>query len=166
MPPQRPSSARRCPGNLRAEAGMTLVEVLVAITILAVGLFAVLSSLAVAKRGTTSAERASVFSQIAQQTLQSVEALPYYNISETGDPTKTSTTDPTDPTYYLSSCTTTCATYQWDPANPASAETIDVSATGAISPNPTIGVLASPNGTGCTTTTPTTNCRITYKVYT
>jgi type IV pilus modification protein PilV len=168
-PPPLPPAARspRTPERLRGERGMTLVEVLVAIVILAVGVLAVVSSLAVAKRATTSAERSSVFAQIGEQALQSIEALPYSSVAETGYPTRTSTPSLADPTYYLSACTgSTCTAYQWDPANPASAESIDVSAGGAVSPAPTVGALPSPNGTGCTPSTPTTNCRITYEIFT
>ncbi len=151
---------------MRAEQGMTLIEVLVAIVVLAVGLFAVLSSLAGAQRGTTDAERSSVLAQIGEQALQSIEALPYANISETGYPTKTSTTDSTDPTYYLSSCGVGgCTVYQWDPSTPATAETIDMTAGGLVSPTPSVGVVASPSGAGCTSSSPTTNCRITYEIY-
>jgi len=86
------------------------------------------------------------------------------NIADSSAPVKTTSTDTTNPTYYLSTCgSNTC--YQWDPSNSGSAEVVDVDATnGLVAPGPTNGVVPAPNVSGCTTTA-TANCRLTFQIY-
>ncbi len=147
-----------------ADSGMTLIEVLVAGLVMTVGLLGIYKGLNAAQDGATHAERSAVMSQAAEQALQAVEALSYTNIADSSAPVKTTTTDKTNPTYYLSTCgANTC--YQWDPTNSANTETVDVdSVNGAVSPGPTTGVVPAPNASGCTTTT-TTTCRLTFSIY-
>ena len=146
------------------QSGMTLVEVLVAALVMTVGLLGIYKGLSAEQAGTTSAERSAVLSQAAEQALQGVEALNYPNIADSSAPAKTTSTDKTNPTYYLSTCgANTC--YQWDPTNSANTETVDVDAVnGAVSPGPSTGVVPAPNTSGCTTTT-TATCRFTYSIY-
>jgi len=143
---------------------MTLIEVLVAALVMTVGLLGVVKGLSAAQAGTTYAERTAVLAQAGEQALQAVEALSYTNIADSSAPVKTTSTDATDPTYYLSTCgSNTC--YQWDPTNPANTETVDVdTVNGAVSPGPSTGVVPAPNATGCTTTA-TTSCQLTYSIY-
>ena len=143
---------------------MTLIEVLVAALVMTVGLLGVYKGLNAAQAGTTDAERSAVLAQAGEQALQAVEALNYTNIADSSTPVKTTATDKTNPTYYLSTCSSnTC--YQWDPTNSANTETVDVdTVNGAVAPGPTTGVVPAPNTSGCTTTT-TTNCRLTYSIY-
>ena len=150
--------------SLSAESGMTLIEVLVAALVLTVGLLGVVKGLDAAQAGTTDAERSAVLAQAGDEALQAVEALSYTNIADSSAPVKTTTTDTTDPTYYLSSCGSNSC-YQWDAADPASVETVDVdTVNGAVAPGPSTGVVPAPNSTGCTTTT-TVNCQLTYSIY-
>ena len=143
---------------------MSLIEVLIAALVLTVGLLGVVKGLNAAQAGTTDAERSAVLAQAGEEALQAVEALSYTNIADSSAPVKTTATDTTDPTYYLSSCgSSTC--YQWNASDPASAETVDVdTVNGAVAPGPSTGVVPAPNATGCTTTS-TTNCRLTYSIY-
>ena len=143
---------------------MTLIEVLIAMVVLVVGMLAVFDGLSSAQRGTTAAERSIVLAQAGQQALQAIQALPYAAIADSATPTKTTTTNTQDPTYYLSTCgSTTC--YQWDPASSSSAEPMAIdTVNGLVAPGPTTGVVAAPNTSGCTTTS-TANCRITYSIY-
>ena len=159
-------SAERCGRGraavLRRESGFSLIEVLVAAVLLAVGLLAVFRGLSVGQRGTTAAERTALLTSAAEQALQSIEALPYANVADTAAPTKTSSTNTNDPTYYLSTCgARTC--YQWDPSNAGSAEPIDTT-NGQVNPGPTTGVVAAPNTSGCSSSS-TSACRITYSLY-
>ena len=144
---------------------MTLIEVLVAAVVMCVGLLGVYRGLNAAQDGSTAAERSAVFAQAAEQALQAVEALNYTNIADSSAPLRTTTTDTTNPTYYLSTCgANTC--YQWDPANVANTETVDVdTVNGLVSPGPTAGVVPAPNASGCTPTSTSTGCRITYAIY-
>jgi len=165
QPPERAAaSARGATAGWRGESGMSLVEVLVALIVLVVGLLAVFDGLSSAQRGTTAAERSAVLAQAGEQALQAIEALPYAAIADNSAPAQTSTTDPADPTYFLSACgSATC--YQWDASSAASAEPLAIDPTnGLVDPGPTSGVVAAPNSTGCTSTT-TATCRITYSIY-
>ena len=143
---------------------MTLIEVLVAALLLTVGLLGVYKGLNAAQDGSTYAERSAALTQAGEQALQAVEALPYTNIADSSAPVKTTTTDTTNPTYYLSTCgANTC--FQWDQSNVANTETVNVdSVNGLVSPGPSTGVVPAPNTTGCTTTT-TAHCRLTFTIY-
>ena len=143
---------------------MTLIEVLVASLLMVVGLLVAFDGLSSAQLGTTAAERTAVLAQAGEQALQAIEALPYADIADSSTPTKTSTTNTENPTYYLSSCGAgTC--YQWDPSNSTNVEPLEINTgAGLVHPGPTTGVVAAPNTTGCTTTS-TSNCRITYSIY-
>ena len=146
------------------EEGLTLVEVLVAALVLVIGLLGAFDTYNGSGRAIVSAERVASMTQVAQQELAAVEALPYGSVADSSTPTKTTTTDTTNPTYYLSSCTAgTC--YQWNPSSSGSIETLDVDGTnGKVAPGPTTVVVPAVNLTGCTTTT-TTACQITLSVY-
>jgi Tfp pilus assembly protein PilV len=157
-------SPRGVRARWRQEAGMSLIEVLIAMLVLVVEMLAVFDGISSAKRGTTAAERSAVLAQAGEQALQAIEALPYADIADSATPTKTSTTNTQDPTYYLSTCTAgTC--YQWDPSSQSATEPVAVdTVNGLVNPGPTTGVVAAPNITGCTTAS-TSACRITYSIY-
>jgi hypothetical protein len=144
---------------------MTLIEVVVASLILTVGLLGVYRGLTAAQSGSTAAERSAVLAQIGEQALQSVEALNYTSIADSSAPAKSTSTDTSNPTYYLSTCgSNTC--YQWDPSNPAATETVDVdSVNGLVAPGPTAGVVPAPNASGCSPSSTASGCRITYAIY-
>ena len=113
------------------QSGMTLIEVLVSALVMTVGLLGIYKGLIAEQGGTTYAERSAVLSQAGEQTLEAVEALTYANIADSSAPAKTTSTDTTNPTYYLSTCgANTC--YQWDPTNPANTETVDVDAVNGV----------------------------------
>ncbi len=146
------------------EEGLTLVEVLVAALVMVIGLLGAFDTYNGSGRAIVSAERVASMTQVAQQELAAVEALPYANVADSSAPTKTTTTDTTNPTYYLSSCTAgTC--YQWNPASTASIETLDIDAThGKVAGGPTTVVVPAATLTGCTTSA-TSACQITMAVY-
>jgi len=157
--------------RLLAQDGLTLMEVLVAMAVLVIGLLGYFGTITASGTAITGAERADAMTQIGEQALQSVEALPYTSVSGSSTPARTTTSDTTNPTYYLvtgpvagSSCTTAITCYQWDPSSTASAEPVDVNATdGKVAPGPTTVVVPAPSGT-CTTGN-TTNCQQTFAVY-
>jgi Tfp pilus assembly protein PilV len=150
--------------RLGAESGLSLIEVLVAALVLVVGLLGVFTTVIGGNRAVTAGVRSTAMAQIAQQTLHAVESLPYANIADSSTPARTTTTDTTNPTYYLSSCSAgTC--YQWDPSTASTAEQVAVDTTyGKAAPGPTNVVVPSPTGAACTTTS-TAGCQMTFAVY-
>ncbi|MGA3362869.1 MAG: prepilin-type N-terminal cleavage/methylation domain-containing protein [Solirubrobacteraceae bacterium] len=162
--------ARR--SRLFAQDGLTLMEVLVAMAVLVIGLLGYFGTITASGTAITGAERADAMTQIGEQALQAVEALPYASVSDSSTPARTTTSDTTNPTYYLvngpvagSSCTTAITCYQWNPSSATSAEPVDVNAaTGKVAPGPTTVVVAAPSGATCSTGN-TTNCQQTYALY-
>jgi type II secretory pathway pseudopilin PulG len=144
-----------------------MIEVLVSMLVLIVGLLGVLTTVIGSGNTITAGERSAAMAQVGQQTLQSVESLSYANAADSSAPIKTSTTDTTNPTYYLSS--TGCvggSCYQWDPTSSSSVEPLAIDTVyGKVAPGPTNVVVPSPTGSGCTVTTTTTNCQMTFAVY-
>jgi len=157
--------------RLGAQDGMTLVEVLMALFVLCVGLLGYMTTLSTSRAAINAGERSAAMTQIGEQTLQSVESLPYASVADSAAPTKTTTTDKTNPTYYLvtgavagSSCNTATSCYQWDPTSTTSAELLAIDAVnGKVAPGPTTVVAPGPTGT-CTTIN-TTSCQLTIAVY-
>jgi Tfp pilus assembly protein PilV len=150
----------------RAEEGLTMVEVLVAMVVMLVGLVGSLDVLTGSSTAVTAGERYAAMAQIAEQTLQSVESLPYASISDSSTPSKTSSTNTNNPTYYLTTSCTSGSCYQWNPSATSSDEPMDVNATsGKVAPGPTTVVVPAPIATGCTTTA-TTSCQMAFSVYT
>ena len=150
--------------RLAGERGLTLVEVLMSVLLLVTGLLGVFDAFSASGQSIGAAERTAAMAQVAQNELQSVEALPYADIEDSSTPAKTTTTDTTNPTYYLSTCgSSTC--YQWNPSSSTSTETVDVStAAGKVPPGPTTVVVPAPNTSSCTTSS-TSSCNIILSVY-
>jgi prepilin-type N-terminal cleavage/methylation domain-containing protein len=116
---------------LAAEAGFTLVEVLVAIVILAVGAIAVVSTFDSSRKLTTDAEIRDVAATLARGEIERLESLSWSNIALAAAPTKNSGATTTDPTYYIS--TTGCpgsaaSCYQWDSSSTSSREAFVINA--------------------------------------
>jgi Tfp pilus assembly protein PilV len=153
--------------RLRDETGLSLYEVLVAILVLVVGMMGVYVSIGTTNGAVAAGEKTAVIAQAAQQQLESVEALPYASIANSSDPQQTSTTDSSDPTYYLTSCVSgTCSSYYAGLSKSGTAEPIDLDATnGKVAPGPTKQVVADPNASTCASTN-TSTCRIVVSVYT
>lgn len=162
---RRRPGARRLSERAADERGMSLIEVLVGAMVLVIGLLGAFDAFTRSNRAIVSAEVVASMTQVAQQQLAAVEALPYANVADTAAPTKTTTTDTTNPTYYLSTCTAgTC--YQWNPSSSTSVETLDIDATnGKVAGGPTTVVVPAATLTGCTTSA-TSACQITMAVYT
>jgi Tfp pilus assembly protein PilV len=155
---------RRGRRRLAGEDGLTLIEVLMSVLLLVTGLLGVFDAFSASGHSIGSAERTAVMAQVAQNELNAVEALPYADIEDSSTPTKTTTTDTTNPTYYLSTCSSnTC--YQWNPSSSTSTETVDVSTTaGKVAPGPTTVVTPAPNTSTCTSSS-TSSCDIVLSVY-
>jgi prepilin-type N-terminal cleavage/methylation domain-containing protein len=82
--------------RLGAEAGFTLVEVLVAVMIIALGITSALTVFDVSTRATFNAERSQVAVDEAQRQMEDMRALDYDQVALSSTPA--TTTDPNDPT--------------------------------------------------------------------
>ena len=152
--------------RLSDESGLSLYEVLVAILVLVVGLMGVYVSIGTTNGAVAAGENTVVIAQAAQQQLESVEALPDASIANSSEPVQTSTTDSSNPTYYLTSCGSSSCSYYAGLSKSGTAEPIDYDATnGKVAPGPTTQVVADPNASTCASTN-TSTCRIVVSVYT
>ncbi len=149
------------------ESGLSLFEVLVAILVLVVGLMGVYVSIGSSNGAIAAGETTAVMAQAAQQQLESVEALPYASIANSADPSQTSTTDSSNPTYYLTSCASgKCSSYYAGLSKTGTAEPIDLDSTnGKVSATPSTQVVADPNASTCAAAS-TATCRVVLSVYT
>jgi prepilin-type N-terminal cleavage/methylation domain-containing protein len=122
------------------EGGFTLLEVLVASLLLAIGIISMVGSFDPARHLGTTAELHQVASAQAEGELNRITSMKFSNISLKEAPTAGVKT--TEPTYYVSSgpcagkgpVSTPC--YQWDWSSSASIEALDVAATTDSEPNP------------------------------
>src|SRR5918992_2185787 len=99
-----PRSERRC---LAAEDGFTLFELLVAITLLAVGLIALVGTFDGSRDLVSTAEKTEVASHRAERELERILSLPYASVGHATTPSSSS--DPASPAFYVSG-----GNYQWD----------------------------------------------------
>jgi type II secretion system protein I len=76
----------RKPRFMNGKAGFTILEVMVAISILAVGLMAVFTAQSRSIMGNTDANRQTVAMTLAQDKMEELLALPYENLDGTGSP--------------------------------------------------------------------------------
>ena len=88
------------PRMLRAQGGMTVVEVMVAAMILVIGSLALLSLVDAGARNTFRAEQSQVVSNRLQSELETIRELPYDQVAMTGVPIPSG--DPDDPAWRVS----------------------------------------------------------------
>jgi Tfp pilus assembly protein PilV len=133
------------------ESGFMLIELLVAIMILAVGVLTLLNAFDSSRRLTTVGEKQAVISQAAEQQLEKVLSLPYSQIALNANPSCSA--DSTNPNYNVSGCTAGPFYYTW---TGTSSEKVIVDTTnGQVAPSFTQ-----------TTPAPTNGARLTLTIYT
>ena len=76
----------RKPRFMTGKAGFTILEVMVAISILAVGLMAIFTAQITSIRGNTNANRQTEAMTLAQDRMEALLALPYEDLDATGSP--------------------------------------------------------------------------------
>jgi prepilin-type N-terminal cleavage/methylation domain-containing protein len=124
----RPGPGRR--GALGGEDGFTLFELLVAITMLAVALLALVSSFDHSRDLVSTAEKTEVASHRAERELERILSLPYANVAHPSTPADSQSPD--DPAFYVDG-----ATYRYDQgSNPLPSETLAVEGGGDIPVSP------------------------------
>lgn len=121
--------------DLRSERGMTLIELLAAMVVLAVGVFAVLQTFTASRELANRAEARNAMVAVARGELQRIEGLTWSNLALPSTPTTNSGATSKDPSYYISTgpcagssnppATSPC--YQWDWSSSSSAEPLVIS---------------------------------------
>jgi type II secretory pathway pseudopilin PulG len=126
----------------RDEEGFTLVELLIAIVVLVVGIFAVIMAFDATRRLASNNEAQTVRAQVAEKDLQQIISQGYDAIGLSSTPTHS--TDPNNPTYYVNG-----STFQWDLTNSSRTETLCTAATsctGSVAPGPTAWTSGDASG--------------------
>src|SRR2546426_6869104 len=93
----------------RDEGGFTLLEVMVAALILAIGILAVVGVFDSSRRLTTISEENEVVAHRAELELERIQAMPFSGVALTSTPAHS--TDASDPDFYVSGSP---ASYRWD----------------------------------------------------
>jgi len=120
---QRRIAAR---GDLGRDDGFTLIELMVAIMVLAVGLIALVTSFDHSRDLVSVAEKTEVASHRAEQELERVLSQPYANVAHATTPA--SSDDSADPAFYVSG-----SSYQYDQGSSGpQSETLAVDTGGSI----------------------------------
>jgi prepilin-type N-terminal cleavage/methylation domain-containing protein len=136
---------------LRArEEGFTLVELMVALVVLLVGAFAIVSSLDGSRRLSSGSERQMMAVSVGRRELERITALPDRQIALTSAPA--SSADSQQATYWVKPCPDGTSTdcYQWDQDAAASSSTVSPMVVdadnGDATPNPRVVTADSGNG--------------------
>ena len=137
--------------RLSAEDGFTLVELIVAAMILAVGVFALAGTLDSSRHETSAAEAQAAAALVGQRELERLSAQPYATIALAASPGTAGVQ--TDPRYWVpASCPAGVASpcYQWDESGTATAsntEPLAIDAANAdATANPQTWTTPAPNG--------------------
>lgn len=130
------------------EAGFTMIELMVAMIILAGGVSAVVATLDNSRKLSGNSEREIIGATLGQREMERISALPYPAIALAAAPTPSS--DPLEPTYYMKPCPSAGSTdcYQWDHGTSANTrERVVVDAANADpTPNPVVVQAPGRNG--------------------
>jgi prepilin-type N-terminal cleavage/methylation domain-containing protein len=101
------SAIQRLHARIEDERGFTLIEVLVAASLLAVALVTMISTFDYSRRVVSTSEAVEVASHRGEAEIERLRALPYLGLALPATPSQSS--DPSNPDYYV-----TGSSYQWD----------------------------------------------------
>jgi prepilin-type N-terminal cleavage/methylation domain-containing protein len=118
-------TSREVRRSLVAEDGFTLFELLMAITVMAVGLVALVGSIDGSRDLVGVAEKTEVASHRAERELERILSAPYASVAHAAAPIHS--TDTTSPALYV-----TGTSYQYDQGSTAPSETLAVVAGGTV----------------------------------
>ncbi len=112
------------------QAGFTLIELMIAITVLAIGILSMLMAFDVSRKLSLVSERSAAMAHAAQKEIERLEGIPYSQIGLTSTPA--TSTDSTNPDFYVTAGPP--ATFAWDRTT-LSSENLDVDSTnGTVAP--------------------------------
>jgi Tfp pilus assembly protein PilE len=111
--------ANRVSRLLAANGGFTIVELMLAIFVLAVGVLTTFAVFGVSKRAIKVSELHETETHLAQKEIQRLQALPYSQVGMTSAPSHS--TDPNNPGFYVSTTpSASCPSFQWNQSSGAS----------------------------------------------
>jgi prepilin-type N-terminal cleavage/methylation domain-containing protein len=140
-------SARRHRHGAR-EAGFTLIEVLIAMTILATGALSLVLTFDSSRRLTTDAELRDVAATVARGEIERLESLSWSNLALAAEPTKNPGATTKDPTYYITECGSVKC-YSWDSSHTSNYEKFVINKTtedASANPKPWKETISTSNG--------------------
>jgi prepilin-type N-terminal cleavage/methylation domain-containing protein len=113
---------------IRRQQGFTMIELLVAIVLVAVGILSTVGVLASAHKLTAVAERQTSLAHRAQRELERLQSLPYAKLAMTAAPTHSA--DPANPDFYALAG----GTFQYDRDDSSKTESFVTDSAGAVGP--------------------------------
>jgi prepilin-type N-terminal cleavage/methylation domain-containing protein len=116
---------------IRRQEGFTLVEILIATVLVAIGVLSTVGVMASAQKLSLVAERQTTLAHRAQRELERLQSLSYVSLAMTAAPAHS--TDPADPDYYAR----TVGTFQYDRNDSTKTESFAIDSAGAIGPTGT-----------------------------
>ena len=87
--------------RLTREDGFTLIEILAASLVLAIGIGALTTILISSRKVVNDSERREAATAVAEQAIEDVQAMPFAQIGLSSPPTNGTTLDPYEPDYYV-----------------------------------------------------------------
>jgi Tfp pilus assembly protein PilV len=112
------------------EGGFTMIEVIVALSVLIVGILGAYIAFVTSQRLSLVSERHATMTQIAQKEIERLQGIPYSDLALTSAPT--TSTDPTNPDYYVVPGTT--PSYKWNRSGTVSEPVAIDSIEGTVAP--------------------------------
>src|SRR5947209_9075247 len=116
------------PSSVAAQEGFTLIEIVVAITVLTVGILGLGVSMNVSRKLSLVSERHATMTHVAQREIERVESLQYSDVGQAQAPGPHSS-DPANPDYYLVDGSP--PSFKWDRTS-GSTEQVDVDSDGQV----------------------------------
>jgi prepilin-type N-terminal cleavage/methylation domain-containing protein len=114
----------------RAEHGFTIIEMLVALTVLVVGILGTYIAFASSQRLSLVSERHAAMTQMAQKEIEQIEGTEYSEVALNSTPS--TSTDPTNPDYYVVGGSP--PSYEWDRTATATEPLVIDTTSGAVTP--------------------------------
>ena len=160
-----PAQPRRLVRSLRAEEGLTIIELMIAVLVLTLGVVALLTSFDASRTLATSSEMHDTGAAIAERELARISSLPWKKVALSTTPTTNQGAGATDPTYYISSgpcgnsqTPSASPCYQWDWNDSTHVEPLVIDSTNGDS-------TANPQSWSTTVSTNDANVRLSGSIY-
>ncbi len=123
----RPALRRRLGARAADQSGFTLIEVLAALLLLSIGIFAVMSTFDFSRASTNQSELETAAIDRVQREIEAVRSLPYQQAAHPLGGILAASSDPKDPTSRIAG-----TSFRWNRANSSAVEPLVTEAGGAV----------------------------------